>query len=98
MMDELKPCPFVGGGDTRLIVCDSEGNIRGNVGCDYESDPYSGLTYGLIHTHEHGDCPIQGEELLGGWLYDTKEEAILAWNARAEKTCRLISRFNGSAF
>ena len=28
----------------------------------------------------------------------SEDEAIKAWNTRAEKTCRLISRLNGSAF
>ena len=57
------------------------------------TDPIHG--YGIIHGNN--DCILNNG---GGYLeiYNTEEQAILAWNARAEKTCHLISRFNSTAF
>jgi hypothetical protein len=83
---KLKPCPFCGG-ETKIAVCDSEGNLRDD---DYEQNPWSGLGYQLIHTIEENEgCPIakydcDGAE-MGVYIYDSKEEAIEAWNRRA--TC-----------
>lgn len=83
---KLLPCPFCGG-KTKIAVCDSEGNLRDD---DYEQNPWSGLGYQLIHTIEENEgCPIakydcDGAE-MGVYIYDSKEEAIEAWNRRA--TC-----------
>lgn len=67
-----------------LGVSDDEGNKRS---LDYELDPWSGLTFTLIHTHESNKgCPIARYEsddtCMGVYLYESREEAITAWNTR----------------
>ena len=83
-MGIIKPCPFCGG-SVDIAILDDEFNIHGE---DYEESPYSGLQYGLVHEERHNNrCPIatgQGE-LLGVWSYDSREEAIEAWNRRGER-------------
>ena len=84
-MDELKPCPFCGN-KIRIVVCDEEGNVHDD---DYENDPWSGLAYMLYHDMKDDPrrvCPIAkhpGEGMMGIYLYDTRKEAIDAWNWRA---------------
>lgn len=87
MMDKqeakLLPCPFCGG-EARILVSDSEGNLRDD---DYEMNPWSGLGYRLIHAIEENEgCPIakydcDGAE-MGVYIYNSKKEAIEAWNRR----------------
>ena len=36
--------------------------------------------FGIIH--ENGECPIDLQSFQGNLVYDTKEEAITAWNTR----------------
>ena len=82
-MAELTPCPFCGGKDVvNIIVCDDEGNIHGELGCEYEQDPWSGLSYALIH-QGWGDCLLCTDDgVMGGVLYDSAEDAADAWNRR----------------
>lgn len=80
----LKPCPFCGG-EVYLNISDDEGNCRDG---DYESDPWSGLTYTIQHNYEDNKkCPIASysrEEggMLGVHLYESREEAMEYWNTR----------------
>ena len=85
-MNDLKPCPFCGG-KVSLVLCDDEGNLHDEA---YREHPYSGLGFMLHHAHEENpECPIASYECDGGILggvhiYDTEEQAIEAWNRRAE--------------
>lgn len=79
----LKPCPFCGG-EASISVSDDEGNQRNE---EYENDPWSGLSFKIKHGHESNkDCPIANFEEDGGnvgvYLYDSRKEAIEAWNKR----------------
>lgn len=84
MTAESLPCPFCEG-EVYVGVFDSEGNRRTE---EYEDDPWSGLAFGLIHSENDalGECAIAtyDGEMLGMYLYDTREEAIAAWNRRAQ--------------
>lgn len=84
---ELKPCPFCRRIDAVFIgVHDDEGNYHGELGCDYESNPWSGLSYGLHH-EDWGTCLLctDGyENVMGGMLFDAAEEAAEAWNEMEE--------------
>lgn len=89
-MIELKPCPFGADHKVWIAVHDDEGNYHGEIGCEYETDPWSGLSYGLHHDG-WGTCPLCTDDdyaSMGGMLFDTPEEAAEAWNTRWERTCR----------
>ena len=78
----LLPCPWCGG-KAKIILCDDEGNHHAD---EYESDPWSGLGFMLCHDErDNTDCVIAHKEgyQLGRWIYDTRKEAIRAWNTRA---------------
>ena len=85
MMAEPKQCPFCGHDKIFVGVHDDEGNYHGRVGCDYEKDPWSGLSYALHHDG-WGECIMCTDGaygVMGGVLFDTPEEAIDALNRRA---------------
>lgn len=56
--------------------------------------PFCGGEVGIFETHDHRfeiwhgeedsdmNCPLGATECVGGWIYDTKEHAITAWNTR----------------
>lgn len=84
-INELKAYPFCGG-QAQLVVSDDEGNLRDE---EYEKDPWSGLTFKIQHVHEENEgCPIATYEVddatMGIYLYESRNEAILAWNLRKE--------------
>ena len=83
MSEELLPCPFCGG-ESKIIVCDREGNLHDE---GYERNPWSGLCYLIFHKSE--DCPV-GHSYPDDvrCMYDTEAETIEAWNTRSERTCR----------
>ena len=73
-------CPFCGQKTIFVGVQDDEGNYHGLVGCEYENDPWSGLSYALHH-EGWGNCPLCTDgaySTMGGMLFDTAEEAINA--------------------
>ena len=76
-------------------VHDDEGNFHGLVGCEYENDPWSGLSYALHHDG-WGDCPLCTDgaySTMGGMLFDTAEDAISALSPPNEPlTCGLVDR------
>lgn len=79
--DNLKPCPFCGG-KVFIGISDDEGNPRNE---DYENDPWSGLSFTLIHENEQNEeCPIatHNDEILGSLLYESRQEATDRWNDR----------------
>lgn len=93
-MTDLKPCPFGADHKVWIAVHDDEGNYHGEIGCEYETDPWSGLSYGLHHDG-WGTCPLCTDDdyaSMGGMLFDTPEEAAEAWNARYERTCKPICK------
>lgn len=76
-MNEFMMCPFCQQEKIFIGVHDDEGNYHGSIGCEYEKDPWSGLSYALHH-EGWGDCLMctDGEnEIMGGVLFDTAEEA-----------------------
>ena len=83
-MEDIKllSCPYCGKDAVFIGVHDDEGNYHGRIGCEYESDAWSGLCYALHH-EGWGDCILctDGEEqAMGGVLFDTIEETIDVWN------------------
>ena len=78
----------VRGGIPDIGIFDDEGNVHNEIG--YETDPWSGLAYGIVHDDTNANdedfvCPIATSEIgfpIGRFLYDTKAEAIEAWNRR----------------
>lgn len=87
---KLSPCPFCGV-KPRIVICDDEGNIKRNPE-EYIVDPWSGLSFSLIHPKEEKhSCPIATEKdddiVLGNLLYDSLDELIESWNKRfSQKT------------
>lgn len=59
--------------------------------------PFCGGVANVIdHHNDDGSVSVgcNNDTCLGfsglGWLYKTEAEAIAAWNARAERTCRIV--------
>ena len=79
-MDENMECPICKKKVLFVGVHDDEGNYHGLVGCEYENDPWSGLSYALHH-EGWGDCPMCTDgaySTMGGMLFDTADDAISA--------------------
>lgn len=79
-MDENMECPICKKKVLFVGVHDDEGTYHGLVGCEYENDPWSGLSYALHH-EGWGDCPMCTDgaySTMGGMLFDTAEDAISA--------------------
>ena len=79
-MDENMECPICKKKVLFVGVHDDEGNYHGLVGCEYENDPWSGLSYALHH-EGWGDCLLCTDgaySTMGGMLFDTAEDAISA--------------------
>lgn len=81
----LKSCPFCMRDDVvTIIVCDDEGNYHGELGCEYERNPWSGLSYALVHKG-WGDCILcTDSDVMGGILFDTVDEAVRVWNGEKD--------------
>lgn len=79
-MHKKMECPICKKKALFVGVHDDEGNYHGLVGCEYENNPWSGLSYALHH-EGWGDCPLctdGAERTMGGMLFDTTEEAVSA--------------------
>ena len=79
-MHKKMECPICKKKVLFVGVHDDEGNVHGLVGCEYENDPWSGLSYALHHDG-WGDCPLCTDgaySTMGGMLFDTAEDAISA--------------------
>lgn len=84
---ELKPCPYCKKKAVFIGVHDYEGNYHGRIGCEYENNAWSGLSYSLHHDG-WGECILctDGEEqTMGGIHFDTAEEAAEEWNGESLK-------------
>jgi hypothetical protein len=82
MSNTLKPCPFCGR-EVRLQLCDEEGNFHPD---EYLDDPWSGISYVLIHGNTKGvQCMLDefNDEPLCGWRFSKAEGAAEMWNRRA---------------
>lgn len=97
-MDENMECPICKKKVVFVGVHDDEGNYHGPVGCEYENDPWSGLSYALHH-EGWGDCPLCTDgaySTMGGMLFDTAEEAINALTPPNEPlTLEQLREMNG---
>ena len=79
-MDRKMECPICKKKALFVGVHDDEGNYHGLVGCEYENDPWSCLSYALHH-EGWGDCPLCTDgaySTMGRMLFDTAEDAISA--------------------
>lgn len=77
MSDELKPCPFCGG-EAKYWEYENEHDIF-----DPDSLGYVDTRYFIEHCVGCDTCKIV-------LARPSKEEAVAAWNARAERTCRRV--------
>ena len=85
-MHKKMECPICKKKVLFVGVHDDKGNFHGLVGCEYENDPWSGLSYALYHDG-WGDCPLCTDgayTTMGGILFDTAENAISALSPQNE--------------
>lgn len=82
MTEKLRPCPFCGG-EAKLQLTDDEGNFQDE---SYLENPWSGVGYVIIHNISDSTsfCPIatDSNSSQGGYIYASKEAAIVTWNNR----------------
>lgn len=81
---KLRRCPFCGG-RAEVIACDLECIF---VGGENDGVTSEGVHYGISHpSKDNASCVVATTDRLfqvvGGWLFDTPEEAAAAWNQRA---------------
>lgn len=79
-MAEMLKCPICGEYKIFVGVHDDEGNYHGEIGCEYEHDSWSGLSYALHHIG-WGECILCTDgcnEAMGGILFDTMKDAVEA--------------------
>lgn len=81
MNNELKPCPFCGG-EAEVWECEEELDIL-----DPQSLGYLDTKYCTVHCVGCEVCEI----VIGR---AKKDEAINAWNTRAERTCHPVEKFS----
>ena len=85
-MERKMECPICKNKVLFVGVHDDEGNYHGLLGCEYENDPWSGLSYALHH-ESWGECPLCTDgaySTMGGMLFDTAEDAISALSPQNE--------------
>lgn len=75
-------CPCCKKDAVFISVYDDEGNWHGELGCEYQSNPWSGLSFGIEHPEGWGECLLCSEDdPMGGILFETEEAARKAWNS-----------------
>ncbi len=83
MNNSLKCCPFAVEKQRLYVVMTKEKSTNDN----YANDPWNGLWYQIRHSHEENEgCPIaryaEDNTAIGTYTYNTREEAVEAWNRR----------------
>lgn len=92
-MKKLKQCPF----------CGSEAYVRNSAGgwyvrCSNKKNEMPRVDKDKLNYPFYPECFLAHTKSYG---YSTKEQAIEAWNTRAELTCKMIWRYSdngGSAY
>lgn len=95
-MHKKMECPICKKKVLFVGVHDNEGNFHGLVGCEYENDPWGGLSYALHHDGL-GDCPLCTDgaySTMGGMLFDTAEDAISALSPPDEAVEMVMEKIN----
>ena len=89
-MTDLLKCPFCGGEAAEML--DEFDEYREKFGDEFNE-------IGLGASYKAVCCSVNkgGCGAVGGWK-PTEAEAIAAWNARAERTCRNVSLDNSQFY
>ena len=89
-MTDLRTCPFCGGEAAEIL--DEFDEYREKFGDEFNE-------IGLGASYKAVCCSVNkgGCGAVGGWK-PTEAEAIAAWNARAERTCRSIDPTDSREF